>query len=82
MKNPHWKGGRRLREDGYIEVRVNTKRHYQLEHRLVAAIKVGRKLKSTEDVHHLNGIKTDNRSENLLVLSKVEHSKLHGNTTH
>ena len=34
-------------------------------------------LKDEYDVHHINEIKTDNRLENLQILSKSEHSKLH-----
>lgn len=30
-------------------------------------------------IHHINEVKTDNRAENLVVLSKAEHMKLHNN---
>lgn len=31
----------------------------------------------THDIHHINEIKTDNRLENLQLLTKAEHTKLH-----
>jgi len=48
-----------------------------LEHRVIAARKIGRKLTSEEIVHHINGVKTDNRPENLCVMDNNEHLKLH-----
>lgn len=52
---------------------------YVAEHRLVAEKKIGRYLTNDEVAHHINGIKTDNRPENIEVMTKSEHSRHHQN---
>lgn len=48
-----------------------------LEHILVAEQTLGRPLTTDDHVHHIDGDKTNNSPDNLLVLSNSEHQKLH-----
>lgn len=70
-KNPNWRGGIHKTKDGYICIKTSKVEKggnaYTLEHRLVIEKIIGRKLKSSEIVHHVNGIRNDNRPENLML---------------
>ena len=77
-RNYAWKGGRKTNKAGYILV-INPKRfedgelRYVFEHRLVMEQHLKRKLLKNEHVHHINGIKCDNRIENLVIKKSIEH---------
>lgn len=51
---------------------------YVLEHRYVMELHLGRDLLPTESIHHLDGDKSNNRIENLVVCqSSKEHNQIH-----
>jgi hypothetical protein len=73
--HPLWKGGRTVNRQGYIRVWIPDDHPFismkpanqagLLEHRLVMAEHLGRPLAKNETVHHINGVRDDNRIENL-----------------
>ena len=82
-KSRGWKGGRVRSGYGYILIyspnhQYKNKSNYVREHRLIMEKHLGRFLKPEEKVHHINGIKDDNRIENLILLpNKGEHTRIH-----
>jgi len=89
--NPHWNGGIYHKPTGYKLILLSegdffypmTTKHnlrksrYVPEHRLIMAKSLGRCLHTWEEVHHKNGIRDDNRIENLELSSKGNHSITH-----
>jgi uncharacterized protein (DUF1330 family) len=79
--HPMWKGGRTINSQGYSMILLRKHPYcesngYVREHRLVMEKHLGRYLLPTEDVHHINGNRTDNRIENLeLITNRSEHIK-------
>jgi hypothetical protein len=66
---------RYITASGYIKLRWRTGKQYQVEeyeHRIVT----GRPAPKLQ-VHHVNGNKSDNRPENLMVVTPLEHTRLH-----
>jgi hypothetical protein len=80
-RNPNYKGGRFIDRQGYVVVlnprRTNHRDRYIYEHRLIMEEHLGRPLSRDEHVHHRNGIKTDNRIENLQLTNVSDHARLH-----
>ena len=70
--NGNWRGGRTKHHAGYLMVwmpdhpRASTGGGaYVFQHILVMEELIGRQLFPDESVHHINGVKDDNRPENL-----------------
>lgn len=82
--HPHFKNGRIISADGYVKIRLqqdspfismaNTD-SYVPEHRLVMAESLNRCLTNEEIVHHVNGLRKDNRRKNLVTVSRHNHPK-------
>ena len=77
--NGNWRGGKTYHKKGYVMVlakghpRAKTG-NYVFEHILVMEEHLGRHLEPGENIHHKNGLKDDNRIENLELWCKNQPS--------
>lgn len=82
LTKPRFHKKRIMSSGGYYLVwcpkhpRASKRYHYVFEHILVIEKHIGRFLVKGEITHHINGIKTDNRIENLVITNPTEHLKL------
>lgn len=82
INNGSWKGGISRNSEGYILLKSHNHPFkncsgYVFEHRLVMEKHLGRYLTKHEIVHHINGIKNDNRIENLELMDRAAHMREH-----
>jgi hypothetical protein len=71
-----WKGGKTYL-NGYGAHRMTSGGVRKYAHRMVAEEKLGRALLPSEHVHHIDRDKGNNEPINLLVLSHMDHNRLH-----
>ena len=81
-KCPTWKGGRKKTKKGYIQIlKKDHKRAdrngYVFEHIYVFEKETGIEVPKSCVVHHINGIKDDNRIENLCLMTFGAHTAYH-----
>ena len=81
--HPNWKGGIIINDAGYVLIKMPehpraNKNGYVRQHIVVAEGMLGRPLRPNEIVHHKNGIKNDNRPENLEIYpTRSKHTVMH-----
>ena len=81
LLNPNWKGGRTYHRAGYVMLLAPIhpragKSGYVFEHILLAEECLGRHPLPDETVHHVNGVRDDNRPANLEVWTRPQPSGL------
>jgi hypothetical protein len=74
--------GKDFKHDGYLLLKVGKHPRAMSSGFVKRAVLVmeqhlGRYLLSSEHIHHINGIRDDDRLENLILVTNSEHAKLH-----
>ncbi len=68
--------GYSLKPSGYVEITMGENKS-RSEHVVIMEQKIGRRIYANECVHHINGIRNDNRIDNLQLMTRSEHARLH-----
>ncbi len=81
-KSSAWKGGRKYTRKGYVQILMPEHKRadrngYVMEHIVVYERETGIEIPPCCCIHHLNGIKTDNRIENLCMMTFAGHTRYH-----
>lgn len=75
-----WRSPWRQLKSGYVACAVvyqDGTRGMVQQHVELAEQRLGRRLREDEVVHHKNEVKNDNRLDNLEVLTRADHARLH-----
>lgn len=78
--NSKWKGGRKIRKSGYIYLLLPyhpqaDPQGYVAEHLIIAERALGKSLPAGAEIHHLDGNKSNNQNNNLII---CQNRKYHG----
>lgn len=78
-RKDRWSNGYKLiyKPDYYLSQKEGANKGYIYEHIYVATMEIGRPLSKDEVVHHLDHDRANNDVDNLIVLSRSHHARLH-----
>lgn len=66
-----------FKPDYYLSAKSGAHKGWIYEHIYVATVNLGRKIRDDEVVHHLDLNRLNNAIQNLIVLSRADHARLH-----